>query len=135
MARPNQSTRGEGGGRGTTTVHPAGTAELVVQLRPLRQEETRLDELGGWRGGSAYPSLTAWLVPSSSWKPPAFLEIKDEYLTEEGELTDKATFMPSRVRRQMRSASNSATMANTLNNNRPTGSVGSCTTPPKLSLT
>jgi hypothetical protein len=46
-----------------------------------------------------------------------------------------ATFMPSRVRRRMRSASNSATIANTLNNNRPTGSVGSCTTPPKLSLT
>jgi hypothetical protein len=36
-------------------------------------------------------------------------------------------FMPSRVRRQMRLLSNSATMANTLKSSRPTGSVGSCT--------
>ena len=38
-----------------------------------------------------------------------------------------AIFMPSLVRSRIRSASNSATSANTLNNNRPTGSVGSYT--------
>ncbi len=38
-----------------------------------------------------------------------------------------ATLMPSRVRIRIRSASNSATMASTLNSSRPTGSVGSCT--------
>ena len=46
-----------------------------------------------------------------------------------------ATFMPSRVRARIRSASNSATMARTLNSSRPTGSVGSCKEPPRLSLT
>src|SRR3954467_15601328 len=43
--------------------------------------------------------------------------------------------MPSRVRMLIRSASNSATIASTLNNSRPTGSVGSYTEPPRLSLT
>src|SRR5215207_9132379 len=43
--------------------------------------------------------------------------------------------MPSRVRIRIRSASNSATIANTLNSSRPIGSVGSCTEPPKLRLT
>ena len=43
--------------------------------------------------------------------------------------------MPSRVRSRIRSDSNSATIANTLNNNRPTGSVGSWTEPPRLSFT
>jgi hypothetical protein len=46
-----------------------------------------------------------------------------------------ATFMPSRVRMLIRSASNSATIASTLNSSRPTGSVGSYTEPPRLSLT
>src|SRR3954449_549213 len=46
-----------------------------------------------------------------------------------------ATFMPSRVRARIKSASNSATMASTLNSSGPTGSVGSCTEPPRLSLT
>ena len=36
-----------------------------------------------------------------------------------------AIFMPSRVRARMRSASNSAIIARTLNSSRPTGSVGS----------
>src|SRR5215204_1698481 len=36
-----------------------------------------------------------------------------------------ATFIPSRVRSRIRSDSNSATIASTLNNSRPTGSVGS----------
>jgi hypothetical protein len=45
-----------------------------------------------------------------------------------------ATFMPSRVRIRMRSPSNSATMASTLNGSLPTGSVGSWTEPPRLSL-
>ena len=36
-----------------------------------------------------------------------------------------ATFIPSRVRILIRSDSNSATIANTLNSSRPTGSVGS----------
>jgi hypothetical protein len=36
-----------------------------------------------------------------------------------------ATFIPSRVRSRIRSDSNSATMANTLNSSRPTGSLGS----------
>src|SRR5829696_619862 len=40
-----------------------------------------------------------------------------------------------RVRIRIRSASNSATIANTLNSNRPTGSVGSWTEPPTLSFT
>src|SRR3954447_2571045 len=43
--------------------------------------------------------------------------------------------MPSRVRMLIRSASNSATMASTLNSSRPTGTVGSYTEPPRLSLT
>src|SRR5450755_3860320 len=43
--------------------------------------------------------------------------------------------MPSRVLMRMRSASNSATIASTLNRRRPTGSVGSWTDPPRLSLT
>lgn len=38
---------------------------------------------------------------------------------------DQAMAMPSRVRRRMRSASNSATMPSTLNSNRPTASLGS----------
>jgi len=42
--------------------------------------------------------------------------------------------MPSLVRMLIRSASNSATMANTLNNNLPIGSVGSWIGPPRLSL-
>jgi hypothetical protein len=46
-----------------------------------------------------------------------------------------ATRMPSRVRRRMRSASNSATIASMLNSSRPTGSVGSWIEPPRLSLT
>ena len=36
---------------------------------------------------------------------------------------------------RIRSDSNSATIASTLNKSRPTGSVGSCTDPPRLSLT
>jgi len=36
-----------------------------------------------------------------------------------------ATFMPSRVRSRIRSDSNSATMARTLNSSRPTASLGS----------
>jgi len=36
-----------------------------------------------------------------------------------------ATFMPSRVRSRIRSDSNSATIASTLNSSRPTASVGS----------
>jgi hypothetical protein len=36
-----------------------------------------------------------------------------------------ATFIPSRVRSRIRSDSNSATMARTLNSSRPTASVGS----------
>ena len=47
----------------------------------------------------------------------------------------RATFIPSRVRILMRSDSNSATIARTLNSSRPTGSVGSWTEPPRLSLT
>ena len=46
-----------------------------------------------------------------------------------------ATFIPSRVRSRIRSDSNSATIANTLNKSRPTGSVGSWIEPPRLSLT
>jgi hypothetical protein len=46
-----------------------------------------------------------------------------------------ATFMASRVRSRIRSDSNSATIANTLNSSRPTGSVGSWIEPPRLSLT
>jgi hypothetical protein len=46
-----------------------------------------------------------------------------------------ATFMPSRVRILMRSDSNSAIMARTLNSSRPIGSFGSWTYPPTLSLT
>ncbi len=45
----------------------------------------------------------------------------------------QATFMPLRVRMRARSALNSATMAKTLNSSRPTGSVGSCNEPPRLS--
>jgi hypothetical protein len=44
-----------------------------------------------------------------------------------------ATFMPSRVRSRMRSVS--ATIARTLNSNRPTGSVGSYTDPPRFRRT
>src|SRR3977135_1070934 len=47
----------------------------------------------------------------------------------------RATFIPSRVLILIRSDSNSATMARTLNSNLPTGSVGSCTDPPRLSAT
>src|SRR6266480_4631824 len=43
--------------------------------------------------------------------------------------------MPSRVRERMRSASNSATIARTLNSSRPTGSVGSYTDAPRLRRT
>jgi hypothetical protein len=43
--------------------------------------------------------------------------------------------MPSRVLIVIRSDSNSATIASTLNSNLPTGSVGSCTYPPRLSFT
>jgi hypothetical protein len=43
--------------------------------------------------------------------------------------------LPSRVRARVRPASNSATMASTLNSSRPTGSVGSCSEPPRFSLT
>ena len=46
-----------------------------------------------------------------------------------------ATFMASGVRSRIRSDSNSATIANTLNSGRPTGSVGSWIEPPRLSLT
>jgi hypothetical protein len=46
-----------------------------------------------------------------------------------------ATFIPSLVRSRIRSDSNSATIASTLNNNRPTGSVGSWIEPPRLSFT
>lgn len=46
-----------------------------------------------------------------------------------------ATRIPSRVRDRMRSASNSATIAKTLNSSRPTGSVGSHTDAPRLSRT
>ena len=46
-----------------------------------------------------------------------------------------ATFIPSRVRARMRSASNSATIASTLNNSFPIGSVGSYTDPAMLSFT
>ena len=42
-----------------------------------------------------------------------------------------ATYMPSRVRSRIRSDSNSATISNTLKNNRWTGSVGSWIEPPK----
>src|SRR5512133_1290490 len=44
-------------------------------------------------------------------------------------------FHPSRVPSRIRSASNSATIANTLNSSRPTGSAGSWIDPPRLSLT
>src|SRR3954447_16376305 len=46
-----------------------------------------------------------------------------------------ATRMPSLVRSRIRSNSNSATMASTLNSSRPTGSCGSYTDPPRLSRT
>ena len=46
-----------------------------------------------------------------------------------------ATFIPSRVRARMRSASNSATMPRALNNSRPTGSVGSWREPPRFRRT
>jgi len=46
-----------------------------------------------------------------------------------------AIFMPSLVRSRERSTSNSAIIANALNNSFPTGSVGSCTEPPILSFT
>ena len=46
-----------------------------------------------------------------------------------------ATFMPSRVRSRIRSDSNSATIANTLNSSRPRGSVGSWVEPPRLRFT
>src|SRR5829696_4413005 len=46
-----------------------------------------------------------------------------------------AIFVPSRVRILIRSASNSASIASTFNSSRPTGSVGSWTEPPRLSLT
>jgi hypothetical protein len=46
-----------------------------------------------------------------------------------------ATFSPSRAHMLVRSAPNSATIANTLNNNRPIGSVGSWVDPPRLSRT
>ena len=46
-----------------------------------------------------------------------------------------ATCIPSRVLARMRPDSNSATIARTLNSRRPTGSVGSWTDPPMLSLT
>ena len=46
-----------------------------------------------------------------------------------------ATFIPSRVRSRIRSDSNSATIASTLNINLPTGSVGSYTDPPRLRRT
>jgi len=47
----------------------------------------------------------------------------------------RATARASRVRALIRSDSNSATMASTLNNSRPTGSVGSCTDPPSCRWT
>ncbi len=47
----------------------------------------------------------------------------------------RATFIPSRVLILIKSDSNSATVASTLNNKLPTGSVGSWTDPPRLSLT
>ena len=47
----------------------------------------------------------------------------------------RATAIPSRVRMLIRSRSNSATMASTLNSSRPTGSVGSYRFPPRLSAT
>lgn len=40
----------------------------------------------------------------------------------------RATAVPSRVRMRIRPATNSATMLSTLNNRRPTGSVGPSTT-------
>ena len=46
-----------------------------------------------------------------------------------------ASFMASRVRMRIRSASNSASMANTFNSSLPTGSVGSYTDQSKMSLT
>jgi len=46
-----------------------------------------------------------------------------------------ATFMPSLVRILIKSDSNSAIIARTLNSSRPTGSFGSWTEPPMLSLT
>ena len=46
-----------------------------------------------------------------------------------------ATFIPSRVRIRIRSASNSEIIANTLNSCLPIGSVGSWTEPPLLRLT
>jgi len=47
----------------------------------------------------------------------------------------RATAIPSRVRMLIRSRSNPATMASTLNSSRPTGSVGSYRFPPRLSAT
>jgi len=46
-----------------------------------------------------------------------------------------ASLIPSRVRSLIKSDSNSATLASTLNSNRPTGSVGSYTDPPRFKLT
>ncbi len=46
-----------------------------------------------------------------------------------------ASFMPSLVLILMRSDSNSAVMARTLNSSRPIGSFGSWTDPPMLSFT
>ena len=47
----------------------------------------------------------------------------------------RATLMPSRVHMRIRSASNSATIANTLNSSRPTGSFGSWIDPLRLNRT
>jgi hypothetical protein len=56
-------------------------------------------------------------------------------LAAQAALVALATFIPSRVLSLIRSASNSAIIARTLNSRRPTGSLGSCTAPPMLSLT
>ena len=65
------------------------------------------DQSASYRGLSlGYRGLSLGCLPRS--RPLAF-----------------ATFIPSRVRSRTRSDSNSATMANTLNNSRPTGSFGS----------
>lgn len=46
-----------------------------------------------------------------------------------------ATRMPSQVRKRIKSDSNPATIASTLNNSRPTASAASYTDPPRLKLT
>lgn len=90
IARPRQASRGAGGGRGTVTLYPPGTARLVAQICDLRRDEHRLDELGwlAWWHGLAVPDHLArdYLAAQVA----DIVKTKKELLSADGELTDKA---------------------------------------------